>query len=426
MNKNKESDWLELVKINYANHMQITAEKLLNPYSYHLSPEAKKRLRWLYILYYDQQCNVTKTANKVGVSRQWLSEIKSIFENSGKDPRSLEPESKAPRNTASRKRISKVIENKIIAVRDDYGWGKEKLSDFLDTEYGIRVNPNTVNKYLHKHKRICPKISLKNIKAWEDKKRREAVIFKVKFRPPKIIKDYAPGALMEKDMKYVAKIGSNAEYKTRDSFRYQQTIIDSFTRIRVMELTEDFESKTVALAHKEALRRLPFNPACLNTDNGSENNGEFSNALQDDDIFHFYSNAATPTDNPRVERSHLTDELEFYGRQNLYKDFEKQKEALRKWEHIYNFKRPHQALGYLTPMKFYELWKESPKKAYEITDKWQVYLKKQSKRLAQARRIKRKEQIETLMKFIDAKLNKNKGLKEAKLQLIDCQLCSVA
>lgn len=426
MNKNKESDWLELVKINYANHMQITAEKLLNQYNYHLSSEAKKRLRWLYILYYDQQCNVTKTANKVGVSRQWLSYLKSIFENSGKDPRSLEPESKAPRNTASRKRIFKDVENKIIAVRDDYGWGKEKLSGFLDTEYGIIVNPNTVNKYLHKHKRICPKISLKNVKAWEDKKRREAIIFKVKFRPPKIIKDYAPGALMEKDMKYVAKIGSNAEYKTRDSFRYQQTVIDSFTRIRVMELTEDFESKTVALAHKEALRRLPFNPACLNTDNGSENNGEFSNALQDDNIFHFYSNAATPTDNPRVERSHLTDELEFYGRQNLHKDFEKQREALRKWEHIYNFKRPHQALGYLTPMKFYELWKESPKKAYEITDKWRVYLKKQSKRLAQARRIKRKEQIETLMKFIDAKLNKNKGLKEAKLQLIDCQLCSVA
>lgn len=426
MNKNKESDWLKLVKINYANHMQITAEKLLNPYNYHLSPEAKKRLRWLYILYYDQQGNVAKTANKVGVSRQWLSKIKSIFENSGKDSRSLEPESKAPRNTASRKRILKDVENKIIAVRDEYGWGKEKLSGFLDTEYGIMVNPNTVNKYLHKHKRICPKISLKNIKAWEDKKRREAVIFKVKFRPPKIIKDYAPGALMEKDMKYVAKIGSNAEYKTRDSFRYQQTVIDSFTRIRVMELTEDFESKTVALAHKEALRRLPFNPACMNTDNGSENNGEFSDALQKDGVFHFYSNTATPTDNPRVERSHLTDELEFYGRQNLYKDFEKQKEALRKWEHIYNFKRPHQALGYLTPMKFYELWKESPKKAHEITDKWRVYLKKQSKRLAQARRIKRKEQIETLMRFIDVKLNKNKCLKEAKLQLINCQLCSVA
>lgn len=427
MNKHSKSDWLELVKINSSNHMQIIAEKLLNPYNHRLSIEAKKRLRWLYILYYEQQGNVTKAANKIGVSRPWLSKIKSIFENSHRDPRRLEPESKAPLHTSNRKKISKDVEDKIIAIRDTYGWGKEKISAYLENEKKIRVNPNTVNKYLHKNKRICPKISLKNIKAWENKKQREEnILFKVKFRPPKILKDYSPGALMEKDMKYVINMGSNSEFKTRDSFRYQQTVIDSFTRIRVMELTEDFESKTVAMAHQEAVKRLPFNPACMNTDNGSENNGEFSDTLQNDNVFHFYSNTGTPTDNPRVERSHLTDELEFYGRGNVYKDLKEQKKALKKWEHIYNFIRPHQALGYLTPMKFYELWKESPEKAYAIAVKWQVYLKRQSKRLAESRRIKRRDQIDNLMRFIDAKLNGNKGLKEAKLQLINCQLCSIA
>lgn len=110
-----------------------------------------------------------------------------------------------------------------------------------------------------------------------------------------------------------------------------------------------------------------------------------------------------------MERSHLTDDQEFYNKGNIFSDLEKQKEALRKWEHTYNFKRPHQALGYLTPMQFYKLWKKDKEKAYAITEKWQEYLKKQSIRLAKARRIKRKEQIY-----------------EAKLQLIDCQLCSVA
>lgn len=427
LSKNNKYDWLSIVKINSANHMQITAESLLNPYSYHLSPEAKKRLRWLHLLYYDQRGNVTKAANKIGISRPWLSKIKSAFEKSRRDPRSLEPESKAPRDTSNRKRISQDTENKIIAVRNEYGWGKDKISAFLNTEYGIRVNPNTANKYLRKHKKIDPKISLKNIRIWKNKKQRERdSAFKVKFRPPAKIKDYAPGALIEKDMKYVAKLGQKDDYKNRNGFQYQQTVIDSFTRIRAMEMTEDFESETTASAYRKAVQRLPFNPACANTDNGSENNGEFSEQLQNDDVFHFYSNAGTPTDNPRVERSHLTDDLEFYGRGNVYKDFKEQKEALRKWEYVYNFKRPHQALGYLTPMKFYELWKESPRRAYEITGKWQVYLRKQSKRLAESRRIKRKDQIENLMKFIDAKLNKNKGLKNAKLQLINCQLCSVA
>ncbi len=95
-------------------------------------------------------------------------------------------------------------------------------------------------------------------------------------------------------------------------------------------------------------------------------------------------------------------------------------------DEFYNWKRPHQALGYLTPMKFYQLWKENPKEAFRITDKWQEELKKQRIRQAMSRKIKRKEQINALMNFIDAKLNKNKGLKQAKLQLINCQLCSMA
>ena len=73
-----------------------------------------------------------------------------------------------------------------------------------------------------------------------------------------------------------------------------------------------------------------------------------------------------------------------------------------------------------------KLQKENPERAYQIVEKWQNYLGRQRIRKAQSRRIKRKEQIEALMSFIDAKLNKNKGLNEAKLQLINCELCSVA
>ena len=167
--------------------------------------------------------------------------------------------------------------------------------------------------------------------------------------------------------------------------------------------------------------------ACQNTDNGSENNKEFREQLQEENVFHFYSNIGTPTDNPRVERSHLTDELEFYQRGGLKKTFEEQKFALSEWEQFYNWKRPHQALGYLTPMEFYSLWKEKPEEAYSITEKYQDYLLKQKKRLANARKIKKKEQIEILMKFIQAKLSDNKRqIHRSKLQLINCQLCSVA
>jgi chromatin segregation and condensation protein Rec8/ScpA/Scc1 (kleisin family) len=77
-------------------------------------------------------------------------------------------------------------------------------------------------------------------------------------------------------------------------------------------------------------------------------------------------------------------------------------------------------------MQFYQLWKENPDAAYQIVEKWQDYLRRQRIKQAQSRKIKRKEQIEALMDFIDARLNKNKGLNQAKLQLINCQLCSMA
>lgn len=411
--------------------MQTIAEKRLNPNNYHLSQEAKKRLRWLYVLYDEQHGNISKAARKIGLSRQWLSHLKQVFERNNKDPRSLEPESKAPHDTSRRNRISEDIEELILKVRDESfnSWGKKKIAVVLKRDYRIKVNPNTVNKYLHKHKRISPKISLRNIKAFKDKKQRdsEELLFKVKFRPPKMIKDYAPGALVEKDMKYVRKQSQKYDGKKKENFWYQFTETDSFTRMRALELSKEPDTKSAILLHKEAVKRFPFKVACENTDNGFENNNDFSKELKKEDVFHFFSNAGAPTDNPRVERSHLTDDQEFYSKGNILSSLDKQIKALRKWEYTYNFKRPHQALAYLTPMEFYKLWKRDKEKAYAISEKWQEYLRKQSIRLAKARKIKKKEQIDSLMAFIDAKLNQEKEtIKQAKLQLINCQLCSVA
>lgn len=411
--------------------MQTKAQRLLNPHNRYLSKEALKRLGWIYSLYYEGNNNVTLTARKLGVSRQWLSTLKNVFENNHRDPRSLEPHSRAPRNTDLRKRISKTIEEKIIEIRDKYGWGKEDISVVLKRDYHLKASPSTVNRYLHKHLKIDPKVSEKNQKAWREKKAREkeTISLTIKYRPPKQLKDYAPGALIEKDMKLAptkAKIPRKIDdkYHLQDYFNYQHSFIDSFTRIKFVELVEVPDSRSAKEAFGKIKQRLPFKIGSVNTDNGGENGKDFKDELARNEIVHFYSRTSTPTDNPRVERSHLTDEKEFYGRGNSFLPFNEQKEALRKWEYVYNNIRPHQALGYLTPMEFYKLWKKNPKKAYEIKDKYQTYLAKQRQRLATARRIKRKEQIENLMNFIDAKVSQKQNLNTYKLSLIECQLCS--
>lgn len=276
---------LDRVKINSIKHMQTQANNLLNPCRCHLSQSAQKRLSWLYILYYECEQNVTKASRKIGISRQWLSSIKSVFEKHNRDPRALEPESRAPLKTDKRKKIFPETEELIIKIRDHFPvWGKEKISHLLRRDYKVQASPSTVNRYLHKHNKINPKISAKNKQAWRNKKLRENIqpSLKIKYRPPQEIKDYKPGALIEKDMKFVLKLGqfSNSEkYSSKENFYYQQTMIDSFTRFRVFELVQDAESKTAAIAYKKSKRRLPFSVACLNTDNGGENEKYFSEHL---------------------------------------------------------------------------------------------------------------------------------------------------
>lgn len=411
--------------------MQTKAESLLNPKRYHLSGTARKRLHWMYIVLYECRNNTKQAASKIGVSREWLSKLKAKFERNDRDPRSLEPKSKAPHRTKKRNRITVETEGKILEIRDRYGWGKKDISVVLKRDHRLTASPSTVNRYLHKHLRIDPKISEKNKKAWAEKKIRdkEKISLTIKYRPPKQLKDYAPGALMEKDMKLAptkAKIPRKMDnkYHIQDYFNYQHSLLDSFTRIKVMELTKIPDSQSANEAYQRMKQRLPFDIGAVNTDSGGENGKDFKKQLSRDEVVHFYSRTGTPTDNPRVERSHLTDEREFYSRGNSFLPYEEQEGALKEWEHTYNYIRPHQALGDLTPMEFYKLWKDNPEKAYEIKDRYQVYLAKQRKRLATSRRIKRKEQVEKLMQFIDAKLTKKVDLNIYKLELAKCELCS--
>jgi len=390
-------------QFNSIDNMQTVAENILNPLRYHLSREAKKRLKWMYLIKYECGENITKSANKIGISRQWLSTIYSKWKKSNEDPRVLEPTSKAPKNTNNRKRIEKDAEEKIIEIRKKYHWGKDKIATVLKRDYDLKAGATTVNRYLDKHGLLSIKISNKNRIAYRNK-----VEQKQKMRPPKEIKDYKPGALIEKDMKFIVKTGqfrNYEKYKAKENFWNQHTVIDSFTRIRTIGLAEDGSSKTAEAVQKECAKRMPFPIACCNTDNGAENEKDFNLYLEKNNIVHFYSRSGTPTDNPRVERSHLTDDLEFYDHGNICKTFAEQKEKLFDWEFTYNYIRPHQALGNLTPIEFYKLWRKNPDKAHAISDKWNRHLIKQRKRLANSRKIKKKEKIERLMSQIDKRLS---------------------
>ena len=86
----------------------------------------------------------------------------------------------------------------------------------------------------------------------------------------------------------------------------------------------------------------------IRTDNGHEFQTKFHWYIDDLGMQHAYIKPATPRLNGKVERSHLTDQREFY--QCLeYKDDVDLLEKLNQWESYYNFLRPHAAHMGKTP-----------------------------------------------------------------------------
>jgi len=62
--------------------------------------------------------------------------------------------------------------------------------------------------------------------------------------------------------------------------------------------------------------------------------------------------------NGAVERAHRTHTEEFYEVTESSFDLPQLREELLEWEQVYNTIRPHQALGYVTPLKFLQQRKE--------------------------------------------------------------------
>jgi transposase InsO family protein len=84
------------------------------------------------------------------------------------------------------------------------------------------------------------------------------------------------------------------------------------------------------------------------TDNGHEFQTKFHWHVEDQGICDVNVRPASPNPNGKVERSHLTDKLEFYQLLE-YTDDVDLAEKLAAWEEFYNVHRPHGGLGGLTP-----------------------------------------------------------------------------
>ena len=114
---------------------------------------------------------------------------------------------------------------------------------------------------------------------------------------------YAPGDVVQMDAKYIWE----------DNLRkYQRTFIDIYTGIQFATVTSTMTSEDTVNAFLEAEKYFQFKILGVQTDNGSENRGDFHQHLGQKGIAHYFIPKSSPTWDGAVERAHGVIDQEYY------------------------------------------------------------------------------------------------------------------
>lgn len=138
--------------------------------------------------------------------------------------------------------------------------------------------------------------------------------------------------------------------------RYTLTAVDVSGRFGYAYTYTNHSSDSARDFLKRLIQRAPFVITEIQTDNGSEFAHHFHEACLTLGITHYHTYPRSPKMNAFIERFNrtLSEEFMVYHRSLLRDDIEGFNEALAKWLIWYNTERPHEGLGLVSPMEYYE------------------------------------------------------------------------
>jgi transposase InsO family protein len=228
----------------------------------------------------------------------------------------------------------------IKQLREQYPrWGKDKLVVLL-REQGYKTSASTVGRVLGYLKRrgVLVEPVRRGISAQKRVRRQYAV------RKPKEYKPLVPGDLVEVDTLDIRPLPG--------VMLKQFTARDVISRWDVVEARSRATAQTAREFIETIQRRMPFPVRAVQVDGGTEFYAEFEQECQRRGIRLFVLPPKSPKLNGSVERAQRTHTEEFYEVYECSWTIPELNQELRQWERIYNCVRPHQALGYKTPLQF--------------------------------------------------------------------------
>lgn len=295
-----------------------------------LTDKAKRRLRtvdWLR----KHRGNVSLAARHFGLDRKTVRGWRDKFNQIGM--MALNDKSHKPKHLRRPMTNWQIVEE-IVKVRKEYpAWSKWKIQAILRRK-NMLVSASTVGRILKRKGLINAKVSKKKSRAAKNPKQRY----------PRGLRIACEGDMVQIDTKYVTLIGGR--------IIYQFTAIDVLTKRRILKYYSSLLSKNGADFLRVCLEKFPFRIKAVQTDNGKEFLKNFDKLCKQFGIPHYFIEARHPKQNTYVETSHGADEREFYQQGKVECDIETMHSTLEKWEHDWNYVRPHEALNYLTPAEY--------------------------------------------------------------------------
>lgn len=138
--------------------------------------------------------------------------------------------------------------------------------------------------------------------------------------------------------------------------RYTLTAIDVSGRFAYARTYANHSSDSARDFLKRLIQRAPFTITEIQTDNGSEFSEHFHQACLALGITHYHTYPHSPKMNAFIERFNrtLNEECLVYNRALMRDDVDQFNDTLVDWLHWYNYERPHEGIGLISPMEYYE------------------------------------------------------------------------
>lgn len=240
---------------------------------------------------------------------------------------------KKPVATNHPNQIPQEVIDKILELRKDYQLGSIRITWYLERYHGIQISESSVYRTLARNgvNRLHKGASRRTVHTKRYSKE-------------------VPGHQVQVDVKIV----SLPTKENKIVRRYQYTAIDDATRIRALKIYSLHNQANAISFIDHVIEKFPFRIHTVRTDRGHEFQALFHWHVEGKGIRHAYNKPGSPQLNGKVERSHRTDQEEFYQLLTYPDDVDLNKK-IDAWEQFYNFNRPHGAFNGKTPYEALKL-----------------------------------------------------------------------